>query len=683
MTPEIFHNQGIALAQQNRLTEALALLDKALQLNPGYGEAHNDRGVILQQMGRMQDAVASYDRALRLRPDNPGAWYNRGNALVQLARMDDAIASYDKALKFAPSHVETLMNRGYALMQVKQPEQALVSFEKVTKIKPGYCDAHHNRGRTLAELGRLDDALVSYNVALQLKPDHAAAYNDRGNAQLRLKRFAEALVSYDKAVQLKPDYAEAYFNRGAVLAELKQVAEAIASLDMAARLKPDNGPARVLKAYYQARICDWSSRDRNADLLTPGIVSGGIEPFLTLGMDDDPANQLARATMWARENYTVAPKLRPRTGARPRQVRIGYFSADFREHPVMQLIARLFELHDRNRFEVHLFSFSDEIQDAMRQRARNAADQFHDVGNLSDRAVVELARKLEIDIAVDLMGYTRGSRTEIFSQRAAPLQVSYLGYPGTLGAEFIDYIIVDKWVVPEGDQRFYAEKLLHLPHSFMASDNSHAMVKDRFRRADFGLPEAGFVFCCFNNNYKISPAEFDVWMRLLAKVPDSVLWLSKDNEAAQANLAREAQTRGIDRSRLVFAGRMPSHAEYMARYRCADLFLDTFNYNAHTTASDALWAGLPLITRPGRSFPARVAGSLLHAIGMPELVTESIEAYEKLALAFAADPARLAAAKAKLVENRLTMPLFDSEAFARDIEQAYDAIHAHQLQNQA
>lgn len=681
MTPEIFHNQGLALAQQNRLAEALMLLDKALGLNPGYSDAHNNRGVILQQLGRMEDAVASYDKALRLRPDNPGGWYNRGNALVQLKRMDDAVASYDKALKFAPSHVETLMNRGYALMHLKRADQALPSFDKVTKIKPGYPDAHHNRGRALAELNRLEEAVVSYDVALQLKPDYAAAHNDRGNALLRRKQLGDALASYEKAVQFNPDYAEAYFNRGTVLAELKQVVEAITDLDRSLRIRPDNGPAQVLKAYYQAKICDWSSRAQGGDALTPGMDSEGIQPFLLLGMDDDPSRQLARAARWASENYPVAPPLPPRPGTRPEKLRIGYFSADFRDHPVMQLMARLLELHDRERFEVHLFSFGEDMPDAMRDRARMAADQFHDVASLSDQAVIELARGLEIDIAVDLMGYTKGSRTEVFAQRVAPLQVNYLGYPGTLGAAFMDYIIADPWVVPDADRHFYAEKIIQLPHSYMPTDNSRAVAEDRFSRTDMGLPETGFVFCCFNNSYKISPAEFDIWMRLLGKVPGSVLWLAKDNETAGGNLVREAQARGIDGARLVFTERMPSHADYMARYRCADLFLDTFNYNAHTTANDALWAGLPLITRPGRSFAARVAAGLLNAIGLPELVTDSRDAYEELALALATDPARLAALKAKLAANRLTTPLFDSETYTRDIEKAYDAIFVRRLQS--
>lgn len=679
MTPEIFHNQGIALAQQNRLAEALTLLDKALALKPDYGEAHNNRGVILQQLGRMEEAVASFDRALRIWPDNSGTLYNRGNALVQLRRLEEAVASYDGAVKLAPGHVESLMNRGYAMTHLNRLEDALASFEKALKSRPGYAEAYHNRGIVLAKLSRLEEAITSYDVALQLKPDQAVVHNDRGSALMALGRPEEALASFERALRANPDHAQAHYNRGLALTRLSRPQDAIASFGGALQVRPDNHAARVLKAHQQARICDWASRAQDIEFLMSGIDLDGVEPFLMLGLDDDPARQFERAKKWAAQNYPAGPEIHFRAHARPEKLRLGYFSADLRDHPVMYLMARLFELHDRARFEVHLFSFGEGEQDAMRQRAIAGADQFYDVRSMSDADILNLARGLKIDIAVDLMGYTRGSRTEVFSQRVAPLQVNYLGYPGTLGAGFMDYIIADDWIVPQADRRFYAEEVVCLPHGYMANDNLRPISERRFARAELGLPESGFVFCCFNNSYKISPVEFDIWMKLLAAVPGSVLWLSKDSELAAANLAREAQARGMDRSRLVFAERVPDQAEYLARYRCADLFLDTFNYNAHATASDVLWAGLPIVTRSGRSFPARVAGSLLHAIGLPELVTDTADAYEKLALALATDPARLAAVKAKLAANRRTTPLFDSEAFTREIETAYDGIYERHL----
>jgi predicted O-linked N-acetylglucosamine transferase (SPINDLY family) len=673
MTPEIYGQQGMALAQQNRLEEALACLDQAVRMKPDFGEAHHNRGVILQHLGRVNEAVASYDCALRTRQD-PGTYYNRGNALLQLRRVEEAVASFERALKLAPNNVEALMNRGYALMHLDRPAEALPNYERVLKLKPGYAEAHVNRGRVLARLNRPQEALASYDTALQLKPDDAGPHNDRGHALMSLGQFGAACAGFERALQLRPDYAEAWHNRGLALVKLEQVPAAIASFDRAARLRPGHLAALSLKAYQQARICDWTTRAQDAEALHRGAGQAGAEPFLALALDDDPASQFARSRAWAAQ-YRAAPPLPPCAAARPEKLRVGYFSADFRDHAMMYLMAGLFERHDRARFEVHLFSFGAPAQDEMRQRAIAAADRFHDVSAHSDGEIVALARAEGIDIAVDLMGYTRGSRTEIFAGRAAPIQVSHLGYPGTMGAPFIDYVMADKCVLPENDRRFYSEQVIHLPHSYFPTDDGCAVSPRRFSRAELGLPEQSFVFCCFNNSYKISPAEFDIWMRLLGRVEGSVLWLLRDNDLAAVHLGREAQARGIDPARLVFAGRAP-HDEHLARHRCADLFLDTFNYNAHTTAVDALWAGLPLVTRPGRSFPARVAASLLQAIGLPELVTDSAEAYEQLALALATDSARLAAVTAKLAANRAAMPLFDTAQFTRDVESAYDKMYA-------
>ncbi len=674
MTPEIFGRQGLALAQQGKWSEALTALDKALQLKPSDGEVLHNRGVVLQQMGRLEDAVASYDRALRTRPE-AGTHFNRGTALIQLRRMEEAALSFDGALALAPNNTDALLNRGYVLSQLARLDEALATFEKLLKLKPGLADAHRNRGRILARLGRLDDALAAYDTALQLKPDNAPAWNDRGSTLLELGQIEPALASFERALQAMPDYAEAWHNRGVALTRLNRNDDAIGCFNRVLLLSPDNLATLALKAFQQARICDWTNRFADAEKLKARSGADVIEPLFMQVLDDDPARQLELARSWTAANYPAAPALRPRAGVRPEKLRIGYLSADFRDHPVMYCTAGLFERHDRNRFEIHLFSFGEDSQTERRQRAVAAADRFHDAGRLSDEEVVALARGQGIDIAVDLMGYTKGCRPAVFARRAAPLQVNFLGYPGTMGASFIDHIIADKIVLPESDRHFYAEQIAYLPNSFLPNDDRMQISGRVFLRAELGLPEQGFVFCCFNNNYKISPVEFDIWMRLLARIEGSVLWLPKDNEQAAANLAQEAEARGVARNRLVFTGRVPAHEDYLARHRCADLFLDTFNYNAHSTASDALWAGLPLITKCGHSFPARVAASLLHAVGMPELVTETIEDYEQLAFALATQPERMAAVKAKLEANRLTTPLFNTEAFTRDIEAAYDAMY--------
>jgi len=663
----------MALAQQNRLPEALTLFDQALRLKPDFGEMHHNRGVVLHQLGRLEEALASYDRALLHRPDEAGTHYNRGNALLQLARLGEAAASYDQALKLTPNNVEALLNRGYALMHLGKPEQAIADFEKVVRLKPGLADAHYNRGMALAKLGRPEDAIVSYDAALQLKPGHAGACNERGSTLVALGRPDEALESFEKAQQLKPDFAEAFYNRGVTLVRLKRAQEAVANFAKAAQLKPDNQAALSLKAHCQAAICDWSEREVDAELLQRGArLPDGADPWLAMAFDDHHARQFERARAWAQKRYVAAAPIAVRAAVRPEKLRLGYFSANVQDHPAMHAMVGLLERHDRRRFEVHLFSYGEEVGDEMRRRAVAAVDRFHDVKGLSDAAIVALARETEIDIAIDLMGYTGDCRLEIFAGRAAPIQVNYI-FPGTLGAGFMDYILADRWVLPEDDRRFYSEKVYYLEHSYMATDDRRDDSGRAFTKAELGLPEQGIVFCCFNNCYKISPAEFDIWMRLLAKTEGSVLWLRLDDKTAKANLAREAEARGISRDRLVYAGRVP-RPDHLARHRCADIFLDTFNYNAHTTAVDALRTGLPVISKSGRSFAARASGSLLQAIRMPELLTQSEEAYERLALDLATDPDRLAVVKAKLAANRLTTPLFDTEGTTRKFENAYDAL---------
>ncbi len=356
--------------------------------------------------------------------------------------------------------------------------------------------------------------------------------------------------------------------------------------------------------YMKAHLCDWTGLARGEELAQLALAGQVVPPFYMLPIDDDPARQLVYSRHWAKARYGAGRAALPRTGTRGGKIRIGYFSADFHNHATMCLMIRMLELHDKSRFEIHAFSYGVDSDDPMRQRLHACVQKFHSVATLSDEDIADRARAEGIDIAIDLKGFTETSRSGIFAYRPAPIAVNYLGFPGTMGADFIDYIIADPIIVPEADERFYAEKVVRLPGSYQANDSARAVSARVFTRAELGLPENAFVFCSFNNNYKITPAEFDIWMRLLARVPGSVLWLLQDNEWAAANLRREAQARGIDPARLIFAERAPN-GEHLARQRCADLFLDTFKVNAHTTASDALWVGLPLVTRLGNSFVAR------------------------------------------------------------------------------
>jgi predicted O-linked N-acetylglucosamine transferase (SPINDLY family) len=537
-------------------------------------------------------------------------------------------------------------------------------------IEPAHAGALNNRGNILCEQRRFEEALESYAAALEVNPDYAEAHRNRATALEGLSRYEEALAAYARALELKPDYAEAFNNRGIALQHLHRLDEAVASFDAALALEPHFAQALYNRGAVAARMCAWDQTVHDVSTAKLGL-GGEIPPFATLAALDDPKRQLEEAQAWVEAKCSAASAFVFAPRPRPEKLRIGYFSADFREHAVMYLIAGMLEKHDRDKFEVHAFSYGPDRGDKMGQRIRAGVDRFHDVRALGDGEIARCARDAEIDIAIDLNGHTPDGRLAIFAQRPAPVQINYLGYPGADGAAFIDYIIADNVVAPKTSREFFTEKIITLPNAYQMNDDTRVISDRIFIRSELGLPDVGFVFACFNNSFKISAAEFDVWMRLLSAVPQSVLWLLGDNAWAEANLRKEAKARNLEERRLVFAERMPLE-EHLARHRCADLFLDTFNYNAHTTASDALWVGLPIITKLGKSFAARVAGSLLYAIDMPELVTSSVAEYEQLAQELALDPARLAKLREKLGANRLTTPLFRTEELTRRIERGYE-----------
>ena len=704
--PEAFNNRGTALQELKRLDEALASYDKALALKRDYAEAFNNRGLALQELKRLDEALASYDKALALKPDYAEAFNNRGTALQDLKRLDEALASYEEALALKPNHADTFSNRGTALQDLKRLDEALASYDKALMLKPDYADAFNNRGLALQELKRLDEALASYDKALALKPDYAEAFNNRGTALQDLKRLDEALASYEEALALKPNHADTFSNRGTALQDLKRLDEALASYEKALALKPDHADAfnnrglalkelrrfdDALENYDRAlalkpdhahafsgiidcvnKVCDWRRTTALADEVIAHVLEKKsiISPFTLLGYSGDPALQLRCARNFIERKVPLLPRPLWTGEWRHDKLRVAYLSADFHRHATAYLMVDLFERHDRSRFEIVGVSFGVNDDSEMRGRLAAAFDQFHDARIKSDEEIAKLIRDQQVDIAIDLKGYTQDSRPGILAYRAAPIQASYLGFPGTMGAEFIDYIIADKTVAPFEHQPFYMEKIVHLPDCYQVNDSKRKIAERTPTRQQAGLPEKGFVFCCFNNNWKVTPDVFSVWMRLLHAVEDGVLWLLRDNESAERNLRTEAQARGIDPTRLVFASRLPLD-EHLARHRLADLVLDTLPYNAHTTASDALWAGLPVLTCEGAAFAGRVAASLLYAVGLPELVTHSIEDYEALALQLASDPKLLEGYRNRLAANRLTRPLFDTERFRRHIETAY------------
>ncbi len=672
---EALNNQGVALQELKRFEEALDSHARALEIQPDYAEAHNNRGVALQQLGRFEEALDSYALALKIQPDYAEAHNNRGVALQQLKRFEEALDSYARALKIKPDYAEAHSNRGNTLRELKRFEEALDSHARA--IKADQPRAHNNLGVTLQALKRFDEALDSYTRALKIDPDYAEAHNNRGVTLQELKRFDEALDSYARALKIKPDYMEALNNRGVTLRELNRFEEALDSYSRALNIQSDGDWLYGTWLHARMQLCEWRSFESHIADLAAKIQQGRkiTLPFSLLALIDSLTLQRQAAETWVREQYPPSRVLPP-LGKHPRgeRIRIGYYSADYHGHATAYLMAELFERHDKERFELLAFSYGRDEHDDMRKRLAAAFDRFLDVRTKSDIEVARTSRELRIDIAVDLKGFTQDARTGIFSCRAAPIQVNYLGYPGTTGAPYIDYIIADQMLIPQKSRQHYSEAIVHLPHSYQANDRRRPIADKQFARADLGLPSTGFVFCCFNSSHKITPDTFDGWMRILKRVEGSVLWLLMGNKTAAENLRSEAWARDVDAGRLIFAAPMPL-PEHLARHRAADLFIDTLPYNAHTTASDALWAGLPVLTRMGESFAARVAASLLCAIGLPELVTTTQAHYESTAVELATHPDRLAELKDRLHRNRLTMPLFDTASFARHLENAYTQMY--------
>ena len=593
-------------------------------------------------------------------------------ALHRKGQLAQAGALYRQILEMQPGHFDALHLLGVVAQQSGNPQAAIELISRAIKINPGNADAYSNIGNALRDLKRHEEALACYNRALEIKPDYAEPLYNRGLALQELRRYEAALASYDQALSLRPNYAEALYNRSVALQDLRRFEDAVLSFARLVEIAPDFAYAAGKLFYSRLLCCDWSRYYSEAEKIVNAAREGKrtCDPFSFAAISQSADVQLQCARLYAADKFPPAPPVW--TGQRyvHDKIRIAYLSADFHNHATAYLMAGLFEKHDRERFEVTAISFGPDARDGMRERLLRAFHQFVDVQRKSDRETAMLLRDMEIDIAIDLKGYTQDNRAGILAHRAAPIQVNYLGHPGTMGASYIDYILADARLIPPEHSAYYSEQVVYLPDSYQVNDDSRRIAERTPYRAEAGLPETGFIFCCFNNNYKITPDIFDVWMRLLKKVPGSVLWLLADNPVASPNLRREAANRGIAPERLVFAPRMKLD-EHLARQRLADLFLDTLPYNAHTTASDALWAGLPLLTCMGETFAGRVAGSLLGTIGLPEMITNNLEDYEALAVQLATTPDMLDAIRCKLAGNRATRPLFDTDRFRRHIESAY------------
>lgn len=671
---DALHMLAVIEAQRGNFAAGLARLQEALRVQPRSVEALINLGRMQGELGRFADAVATYEKVLGLDPRSALAHSNLSIALRRLGRSAEAVGHCDAALALLPNYADAFANRGNAKFDLDRLDAALADYDKALALQAQHAQAQLGRGNVLSALNRHDEALAAYERACAINPNLAEAHFGRGAVLHHLARHQEAVAAYDRALAIRPDDAECHHGRGEALASLNRIEDAIAAYDRALAIDPDLPYVAALRWFAARRICDWSGADAEGAALAAAVAAGRrrAQPFIMLVASASPAEQLACARRYAGDQCETPPVplwRGERTGHT--RIRLGYLSGDFRLHPVALLLAAVFEAHDRSRFETTAISFGPDSDDAMRARLRTAFDHFVDVRGRGDEDIARLMREREIDIAIDLAGFTAQARPNVLAQRAAPIQVNYLGYSGTMGADFMDYIIADRTVIPPDHAPCYAEKIAWLPECYMAGDNARPIASATPSRRDCGLPEHGFVFCCFNNAYKLAPASFAVWMRLMRAIEGSVLWLSAMGASAEANLRRQAEQHGVAAARLIFAAKVPDHADHLARQRLADLFLDTFPYNAHTTANDALWAGLPVLTCLGTTFVGRVAASLLRAVGAAELVAESAEQYEAMALRLAREPALLAALRSKLAHNRTRSPLFDTLRFTRHIEAAY------------
>jgi predicted O-linked N-acetylglucosamine transferase (SPINDLY family) len=670
---------GIIRAQAGELKEAADLLRRAVAARPLEAVAHNNYGNVLCDLGRCQEALSFYQRALQLDPRYPEAYGNRGRALSALGELERALGSYDQLIGLLPDDAQAHYNRGATLQKLSRTEEALASYAQAVRLRPQFAEARYNQGMALHRLQRFEEAIRSYDCALEIAPGFAQAANNRGTSLQELGRYTEALASYARALRDNPGLADACNNQGHALSDLGRPEEALESYQRALELNPGLDWLPGAWFHTKLQLCDWAGLDAAFHSITAGLAAGSkvTQPFTVLAFADELALQRQAAEIFANESERVERPL-PRFPMRKRSdvIHIGYYSADFYSHATTQLMAGLIDRHDRTRFAVSAFAFGRHAPDQVTQRLTRSFDRFVEVHARSDRAVAEISRELNIDIAIDLKGFTQDARPGIFAHRAAPIQVSWLGYPATMGARYIDYLIADATVIPAEARQEYTEKVIYLPHSYQINDRERPEVPARFSRPELGLPPTGFVFCCLNSCYKINSTTFSAWMRILKALPGSVLWLLTESAAVAGRLRDAAERHGVGGERLVFAPNLPL-TEHLARYRSADLFLDTFPCGAHTTASDALWCGLPVVTRLGASFASRVAASLLKALNLPELIAASQEAYEALAISLATDSRRLGEIRRRLEKNRLTAPLFDTALTTMHLEVAYQRIYDH------
>jgi predicted O-linked N-acetylglucosamine transferase (SPINDLY family) len=678
---EVNINLGKIYIGQGRLQDAVDCYRQALALKNDYAELHFELGGLLYKLKKLDEAMITFQKVLTLKPEFAEAYIYLGIILNDIGKVDEALTYYHKSISLNSNLIEAYVNIGGILKNQGKPDEALATYRHALKINPESPEIYLNLGVIFQSLGDFNQAVAYYKKSLDLKPDFAEANNKLGNAFLEQNLIAEAYACYSKAIKMNPNFADAYYNLGALLILQRKNSEGLEYLQKSLNINPDHNTARTLVMHLMQHMCNWTDLAsiaqtvRHAVINEPTTEKNIFPPFAFLAIPGATAKEQKQCALrWAHNEYSSLISLRKKLDFKCKRspnskITIAYISMDLRNHPVSYLMAEVFKLHDRNRFNVIAYAYDNDKKSAMRERLESSFDSFVDIRNYTHEQAAKKIHADHVDILIDLTGHTQNNRTGILALRPAPVQVNYLGYPGTMGADFYDYLIADRFIIPEEHKPHYTETIVWMPDCFQANDRSRPRPAPP-TRSELGLANDAVVFCCFNQTYKITQEMFDVWCRLLIAVPDSIIWITASNPQSEINLRNEAEARGIAGERLVMAPLLSREA-HLARMQCADLFLDTLPYNAGTTCSDALWMGLPVITCAGDSFVSRMAGSLLATIGTPELITYNLEDYYRLALDLATDRKKLEAIRNKIIANRDTSPLFDTERFTRNLENAY------------
>lgn len=683
VNPEQSIDQAAHLLQSGKPAKAAQILKRVIQKVPGHAHAHHLYGLSLFQERQFVLAERSVSKAISLEPHNPVFRNNLGLILIANRQPDKAIQAHTDAITVEPSSPVAYFHRANVYRHKGDFVQAIRDYEQVLKWDPYSVEAMSNLASVLVSLFEYERAEKLLNDALVIQPAFAQAWNNLGLLHQQTGQSDQAQAAFSRAIEYSPEFLEAHVNLATLLMRLNRYAQAIPLFQKVLKLNPSQSFVLGNLAYCQSMLCDWSQYRSIWSRIEDQTRRGALpcSPIIFLNGSDDVA--LAHKLALAYTRVFVPDLAMEPFVTKPRQsskLRIGYFSNDYREHPVATLIVGVLEQHDRDQFEIFGYALNKSDGGAMRKRMQQAFDQFIDISELADEKVVNLVREHQLDIAIDLNGYTEGCRPAIFRSRIAPVQLSYLGFPGTSGASHFDYTVADHHIIPQASRQFYSEQLLYMPDCFQPNDDSRTLSTDTLSRAQFGLPEEAVVFCCFNKLYKLNPEVFTCWMQILQQVPASVLWLYTEDEVARQNLRREAAKAGVSSERLVFAGRTEVYSHHLARYRLADLFLDTFPYTAHTTASDAMWAGLPVLTRSGQSLASRVGESLLMTLGMQELVTRSISEFVAKAVELANEGGQgsrqgFDRLKQTLDRARKASSLYDTKQYARWLEKGYRMVH--------